>query len=310
MTCRTRENPSCPKPTVTVASTRLLQNRARGAGATRPTAYPRSATSLSLSRSRLITHHICKVMKKTKVTRPLNSKVRVKPSRKSGRPRKAVTTFPEENEVAESHRNALTSFVDAQSAELVAYAQQAATCVKEATIKDLASGAVPSRAENASELERELYTRATIQARHSPYLEGGLALEGLRTLLLIHELNDSVGWSAFNTSVALAQDLRNKLTPDEDQKHWQVGSTVEGMTLLFLAVPDWYEVAVIAMRDLILVELFKDQEAVRKIGLRFCEHPAKQRAPIWICPSRADGTPRKGPSRRKSAKGTRSRAKL
>ncbi len=157
--------------------------------------------------------------------------------------------------------------------------------------------------------ERTLYTRATIQARHSPYLEGGLALEGLLTLSLIHALHDSVGWSAFNTSVALAQDLRNKLTPDEDQKHWQVGSTAEGATLLFFAVPDWYEVAVVAMRDLILVELFKDQEAVRKIGLRFCEHPAKQRAPIWICPSRADGTPRRGPSRRKTANGTRSRAK-
>jgi hypothetical protein len=96
-------------------------------------------------------------MKRTRVTRPLNPVVRTKTSRKTGRPRKAVTTFPEENEVAESHQNALISFVGAQSAELIAYAQKAATCVKQATIKDLASGAVPTRTENASELERELY---------------------------------------------------------------------------------------------------------------------------------------------------------
>jgi hypothetical protein len=75
--------------------------------------------------------------------------------------------------------------------------------------------------------------------------------------------------------VALAENLRSKLTPDADQMRWQVGSTAEGVTLLFLAVPAWYEIAVVAMRDLILVELFKDPEAVRKLGLRFCQHPAK-----------------------------------
>lgn len=248
-------------------------------------------------------------MKKRKVERPVNPVVRMKASRTSGRPRKTPTTFPEDRNSAESLQTAIHGLMDAQSEEVVSYAEQAADLVKRATIQDISTGALPSPDDNALEVEHSLYYRAMVQARRSPFLTGGYTLDGLLTFALIYQSSDRVGWSGFNTFAALAENLRLNSSPVAVASTWNDDSTAARLTMLYPEMPDWSEVAAIALRDVILTELAKDPEAVRKIGIRQCTDPTQQTAPIWVCPSPADATPRREPSRRKSANGTRSRAK-